>query len=485
MAKAVTPFTPVRARFFDRCGKPLAGGKVYTYAANSTTPKATYADAYGLTENTNPVLLDMAGEADIYLNGTYRIRVVDRFGAVVNDNANVGTWVSAGTQASLDDLSGALDGKITPMVEAITQQAMGQLSDLQSAIDAAAAAGAGANGWTTDLVVEDGLTQKQINAAQSAIFANKKIKQIAGALRNDGTGWTFITDTLHNPINVTSVTVENGIDLKVNFFNGVKVISGMVVCDESYSRIGLQVGASVATNALAIRGYLPLEFSVTTDGANAPIVNAIAEIKSRITASRSGTKIRINHTGAVNDYPQVTPLSGSLNAKPIDVTSTAMNILQETGSSPYYFRIWYASGTWNFTTNMSGATLDTSTFATTGDIKFNFTTALTGNDYLVQSTSDRYKGSISKIYSPGLSGFTVRFVDPATNAYMTSVPADAVVDSVIQYGVQKNGVNTATVLPAGTYNVKRGLIPVYWDEIKSPDSYGGNANLWFIAIIEY
>ena len=348
-------------------------------------------------------------------------------------------------------------------------------------------AGAGANGWTADLVLDSTqlLTQAQINAAQRAIFAGKKIKQIAGAIRNNGTGWTFITDTLHNPINATSVTVENGIDLKVNFDKGVKVISGMVVCDESYSRIGLQVGASVATNALAIRGYLPLEFSVTTDGSNAPIVNAIAEIKSRITASRSGTKIRINHTGAVNDYPQVTPLSGSPNAKPIDVTSTSMNILQETGSSPYCFRIWYASGAWNFTTNMSGVTLNTSTFATTGDIKFDFTTALTGNDYLVQSTSDRYKGSISKIYSSGLSGFTVRFVDPATNAYMTSVPADAVVDSVIQYGIQKNSVNTATVLPSGTYHVKRGLTPVYWDEIKSPDSYGGSANLWFIAIIEY
>ena len=41
MVKAVTPIPFVKARFFDRCGKPLAGGKVYTYEANTTTDKTT------------------------------------------------------------------------------------------------------------------------------------------------------------------------------------------------------------------------------------------------------------------------------------------------------------------------------------------------------------------------------------------------------------------------------------------------------------
>ena len=75
MVRAVTPIPFVKARFFDRCGKPLAGGKVYTYEANTTTPKVTYKDPYGLTPNTNPIILDAAGEADIYLDGTYRIRI--------------------------------------------------------------------------------------------------------------------------------------------------------------------------------------------------------------------------------------------------------------------------------------------------------------------------------------------------------------------------------------------------------------------------
>ena len=98
MVKAVTPIPFVKARFFDRCGKPLAGGKVYTYEANTTTPKVTYKDPYGLTPNTNPIILDAAGEADIYLDGTYRIRITDRNDVLVNDAAKIGSWFSDNTR---------------------------------------------------------------------------------------------------------------------------------------------------------------------------------------------------------------------------------------------------------------------------------------------------------------------------------------------------------------------------------------------------
>lgn len=319
-----------------------------------------------------------------------------------------------------------------------------------------------------------------------AVFNGKNVREIAGALRNDGTGWSAIIDDKHNPINFASVEVVNNIDLKINFDqDGVKVIAGIITPDESYARLGLTTAASVGTGSMITRGYLPLEFSVTTNGANAPIVNAAAEIKNRITASRSGTKIRINHTGIVNDFPQVTAVSGSPNAKPIDITTTAMNILQETGSSPYTFRVWVEGGAWQLTTNMVGATLDTSQFATNGNVTINLGFPLVGNNFMEQSATNKFKDSLCFLYSQGLSTLTVRFTDTATNQYRTAIPANGIIDSTINYGAQQSGVNSLTSLPAGTYNVKRGLIPVYWDEIKSPDSYGGNANLWFRALISY
>ena len=60
-----------RIQFFDDNGNPLAGGKVYTYEANTSTPKATYTTSEGTTENSNPVVLDVRGESSIFLSGRY------------------------------------------------------------------------------------------------------------------------------------------------------------------------------------------------------------------------------------------------------------------------------------------------------------------------------------------------------------------------------------------------------------------------------
>lgn len=47
--------------------KPLANGKVYTYSSQDHSKnKATYTDSTGLTQNTNPIILDNKGMANIY-----------------------------------------------------------------------------------------------------------------------------------------------------------------------------------------------------------------------------------------------------------------------------------------------------------------------------------------------------------------------------------------------------------------------------------
>lgn len=56
-----------KMQFLDANGNPLAGGKLYTYASGTTTPQATYTDATGGTPNTNPVILDSAGYASVWL----------------------------------------------------------------------------------------------------------------------------------------------------------------------------------------------------------------------------------------------------------------------------------------------------------------------------------------------------------------------------------------------------------------------------------
>ena len=57
----------VKPQFLDANGNPLAYGKVYSYVAGSATLQATYSDREGTIQNSNPVNLDAAGRANIFL----------------------------------------------------------------------------------------------------------------------------------------------------------------------------------------------------------------------------------------------------------------------------------------------------------------------------------------------------------------------------------------------------------------------------------
>ena len=67
---ATTSLSPTpKLQFFDLNGAPLSGGKLYTYAAGTTTPLASYTDSTGNFANTNPIVLDSRGEANVWLAG--------------------------------------------------------------------------------------------------------------------------------------------------------------------------------------------------------------------------------------------------------------------------------------------------------------------------------------------------------------------------------------------------------------------------------
>ena len=49
------------AQFFTNTGAVLTGGKLFSYAAGTTTPLATYTTSTGNVARTNPIVLDAAG----------------------------------------------------------------------------------------------------------------------------------------------------------------------------------------------------------------------------------------------------------------------------------------------------------------------------------------------------------------------------------------------------------------------------------------
>jgi hypothetical protein len=57
----LSPVGGAAAQFFTNTGAVLTGGKLYTYAAGTTTPQVTYTSSSGVTAHTNPIILDSAG----------------------------------------------------------------------------------------------------------------------------------------------------------------------------------------------------------------------------------------------------------------------------------------------------------------------------------------------------------------------------------------------------------------------------------------
>ena len=90
MAVNLSPIGGVAGQFFDNNGNPLVGGKLYTYAAGTTTPQVTYTSATGVTPNSNPIILNAGGRvpAEIWLTDGLAYKFV----LYTSADALIGSW---------------------------------------------------------------------------------------------------------------------------------------------------------------------------------------------------------------------------------------------------------------------------------------------------------------------------------------------------------------------------------------------------------
>ena len=104
-----TSWAPWLLQAFDNYGDVLNGGKVYSYAAGTSTPLATYQDLAGATPNANPVILDSAGRADIRVTNGVAYKLVIQTSAGVEldskDNMTVGTVAGSSTSTMLVNMT--------------------------------------------------------------------------------------------------------------------------------------------------------------------------------------------------------------------------------------------------------------------------------------------------------------------------------------------------------------------------------------------
>lgn len=105
MSKTLPPLLPINTNFTDRCGQPLAGGKVFIYEQHSLVPKDTWSDVNGQFKNTHPIILDEAGNAGIYYEGLARVVVYDNRGTKIHDVDNHGFPTTSSVDKSLPKAS--------------------------------------------------------------------------------------------------------------------------------------------------------------------------------------------------------------------------------------------------------------------------------------------------------------------------------------------------------------------------------------------
>src|SRR6266436_2281724 len=86
-----------KQQFLSITGVPLAGGCLGTFITGSSTPLATYQDGTGTATNSNPVILDAGGFANLWLkNASYRFTLTSAGGV----NCSTGTF-----QYTVDNVS--------------------------------------------------------------------------------------------------------------------------------------------------------------------------------------------------------------------------------------------------------------------------------------------------------------------------------------------------------------------------------------------
>ena len=222
--------TPPKLQFFDAYGNPLVGGKLYSYAAGTTTPLATYTTAAGDTSNTNPIILDSRGEANVWFSdAAYKLKLAS--------STDVEIW-------TVDNLNGT-NQTVLPSLAASNGSSL--IGYIQS--------GAGAVATTVQARL-----RKVIFTSDYDIFAN------AVAAAADGTLIVNSTIALGNSLTVSSnvnlqvsnegiINIANAVTLTINgcFDAGVYQVfsctgTGKVVFNSQFTSVGYPEWWGAITN---------------------------------------------------------------------------------------------------------------------------------------------------------------------------------------------------------------------------------------------
>jgi hypothetical protein len=201
---------PPKLQFFDANGDPLVGGKLYSYAAGTSTPLATYTDASGAMPNSNPVILDSRGEASVWL-GTpqYKLKLTSATDVEVWTVDNIDGFAALAELAAPGGASQIGFEPYSYLSSTNVQAAVSELVDDLAAVQGAGRVGFTATGPVTASTVQAAIAQLATQVGYGSAYAD--------LFSGDGVATSFTLSA--NPgnqaqldVSVAGVTQRPGID---------------------------------------------------------------------------------------------------------------------------------------------------------------------------------------------------------------------------------------------------------------------------------
>lgn len=429
-----------KLQFFDNNGNPLVGGRLYTYAAGTTTPLATYTDASAGTPNTNPIILDSRGEANVWLTAvSYKF--------VLKDASDVTIW-------TVDNVSNAIN---TSQILASSGSAAAPPYTFSSDTS---------TGMYLAAVGQIGLAVSGVPVLRSNSTA-MTIGQSGGANDVDVTHYGDTTQTgtftLTGDVTVNGAAVfnESGADKDFRVEGDTDV--NLLFVDASTDRVGIGtstpsvkfdiVGAALVTGDTSLNGALVVnEAGADADtriegdtDANLVFVDASTD-RVGVGTNTPQNKTHIQQTSATtNAVTQVLRIDSQSSGTPANGIGVGMQFAVET-----------SAGNTEIGATIEAITTDVT--STSEDFDLSFKTMAAGGAaaerFRAKSTGEfQFNSGYGSVATAFACRAWVNFDGAAvTNpASMTGVRASGNVSSVLDNGAGDYTINFTTAMPDANY----------------------------------
>lgn len=297
-------------------------------------------------------------------------------------------------------------------------------------------------------------------------LVGKKLRVIAGSIRNSGDGWKWISDSAHTPVGVTPTVTTSGVNIVINYgFTAKRVVSLIATPDETLAGLGIIVGGSVGTALTNLQVKAPLVFTVNTETGELTIpsyhVNTVSA--ALVSGSCSITHPSVGMTG---DAPVVTKL-GSTGGHTDVLTSYGATQSILYGSGDLDGQIVYDGSTWIYSGELK--TIPTMEWVTGG-----------ADAYLrvTHSQTDVFNINVHSKTSYDIRPISINGTEFRLRFYDTSGTLQLAPNTEMQFLFSRKACLLKNTI-RGLYAVRRGYAGILPSDLIST-----SGNIWIYGVME-